>query len=318
MCSDIAEDASIRRSRPREDSGLSEPWRGQCHGARDSRDPMPEARFPNDYRDARDRQHGQQDGKQDGRFDENSRRSPYSSDDRIRHRASDTRISSGIARLRFTLQVLKEHFAADGALVAIRFCFYLCLHQLQPLRMRFSVLVGRSRMARLSGIASLWERFAPRDPGERAAERFLRALHYRTLARNWRSPRDPRDEADLIMLTPDQSTVVLVEVKRARGPWDGLDRVDVRKREVLWRLLQDISDGKRPRARTSIQSVAVDRAQRTARTRASPPIRIPDCARAVRVDLVGVRGEGRTASAVRHVVGLFERTRKPSSVLPDR
>jgi hypothetical protein len=32
----------------------------------------------------------------------------------------------------------------------------------------------------------------------------------------------------------------------------------------------------------------------------------------IRVDLVGVRGEGRTASAVRHVVGIFERSvRRP-------
>ena len=36
-----------------------------------------------------------------------------------------------------------------------------------------------------------WRRPA-RDPGERAAERFLRALNYRVLARNWRSPRDQR------------------------------------------------------------------------------------------------------------------------------
>ncbi|MCE2884473.1 MAG: YraN family protein [Planctomycetaceae bacterium] len=125
----------------------------------------------------------------------------------------------------------------------------------------------------------------PREAGEVAAERFLRGLGYRTVARNWRSPRDPRDEADLLMLAPDHATLVVVEVKRARGPWDALDRVDRRKRAVLWRLLDDLAAGD-----TAAQAVAAHAG-----------------ATRVRVDLVGVRGEGRSASAVRHVVGLFER-----------
>jgi Holliday junction resolvase-like predicted endonuclease len=124
-----------------------------------------------------------------------------------------------------------------------------------------------------------------REAGEAAAERFLRALGYRMVARNWRSPRDPRDEADLLMLTPDHATLVVVEVKRARGPWDALDRVDRRKRAVLWRLLDDLAAGDAA-AQAVTSHAGADR---------------------VRVDLVGVRGEGRSASAVRHVVGLFER-----------
>lgn len=134
-------------------------------------------------------------------------------------------------------------------------------------------------------------RRAPRDAGERAAERLLRALGYSIEARNWRSPRDPRDEADLIVRTPDGSTLVIVEVKRAAGPWDPLERVDTRKKSVLWRLLRDLEDA------------AVDRSH--------PPAGYPRAVRsvsAIRVDLVGVRGEGRTATATRHVAGMFERS----------
>lgn len=136
-------------------------------------------------------------------------------------------------------------------------------------------------------------RRAPRDPGERAAERLLRALGYAIEARNWRSPRDPRDEADLVARTPDGRTLVIVEVKRSAGPWDPLERVDTRKKEVLWRLLRDFED-----------------AASAGETHAGP-MRFPRAVRSVssiRVDLVGVRGEGRTATATRHVAGLFERS----------
>jgi Holliday junction resolvase-like predicted endonuclease len=133
-----------------------------------------------------------------------------------------------------------------------------------------------------------WRRPA-RDPGERAAERFLRALNYRVLARNWRSPRDRRDEADLIVLSPNGREVAIVEVKRAAGPWDPLDRVDVRKREVLWRILTDIE------------------ALASARPSSSPLHRAAAHAECIRVDLVGVRGEGSTATVVEHATGIFTR-----------
>lgn len=87
------------------------------------------------------------------------------------------------------------------------------------------------------------------------------------------------------MLTPDRRTLVLVEVKRAAGPWDALERVDRRKREVLWRLLDDLApmDG---------GAGALSRACRDVE--------------GVRVDLIGVRGGSRPAIA-RHLTGLFER-----------
>jgi Holliday junction resolvase-like predicted endonuclease len=132
---------------------------------------------------------------------------------------------------------------------------------------------------------------APRDAGERAAERFLRALGYRVLARNWRSPRDARDEADLVVLSPDRREVVIVEVKRAAGPWDALGRVDSRKKSVLWRLVTDLES-------VELHGASVPSALRHAVGRAE----------FVRVDLVGVRGVGRTASVVDHDCGLFLRT----------
>ena len=140
-----------------------------------------------------------------------------------------------------------------------------------------------------------WLQRAPRDPGERAAERFLRTLGYRVIARNWRSPRDRRDEADLIVLSPDARELVIVEVKRAAGPWDALERVDSRKKEVLWRLLVDLEEmPRRP-------VVPEDAALRRLASRVD----------AIRVDLVGVRGEGRSAVAIEQACGVFSRARRP-------
>lgn len=156
----------------------------------------------------------------------------------------------------------------------------------------------------LQALISLVQR-EPRDPGERAAERFLRALGYTLLARNWRSPRDRRDEADLIMLSPDGREVVIVEVKRAAGPWDPLHRVDIRKREVLWRILVDLE------GIGLSGSGLVGRAARLGHaTRLGNATRLGSAVRgaqALRVDLVGVRGEGYLCAAVEHVTGIFIR-----------
>jgi putative endonuclease len=78
----------------------------------------------------------------------------------------------------------------------------------------------------------------PGARAERRAERFLRRQGYRTLARNLRVG---RDELDLVMRTPDGSTIVLVEVKssvlgmiRARGA------LDHRKRRRVARALRGL------------------------------------------------------------------------------
>ncbi|MBI4579230.1 MAG: YraN family protein [Planctomycetes bacterium] len=71
--------------------------------------------------------------------------------------------------------------------------------------------------------------------GEQQAERFLRRLRYRTVARNYRCP---LGEIDLIML--DRSTVVFVEVKSRRGTdhADPEDSVTRAKQERLGRCAQ--------------------------------------------------------------------------------
>ena len=135
----------------------------------------------------------------------------------------------------------------------------------------------------------------PRDPGERAAERFVRALGYRVVARNWRNPADRRDEADLLALSPDGRTLVIVEVKRASGPWDPLERVDSRKKEVLWRIL-----------------LALERAAQESRPLRGFPALINGVDR-IRVDLIGVEGRDRTCAVRSHVAGIFERGLQRSS-----
>jgi putative endonuclease len=72
--------------------------------------------------------------------------------------------------------------------------------------------------------------------GERAAEAFLRAKPgWKIVARNWRSPRDRRDEIDLVCR--DGESLVFVEVKtRAAGALvGGYFAVDARKKRVLRR-----------------------------------------------------------------------------------
>lgn len=137
-------------------------------------------------------------------------------------------------------------------------------------------------------LAFVWRTIArstarpPRDEGERAAERFLRLLGFRVIARNWRRAADRRDEADLILLSPARDTLVVVEVKRAAGPWDPLERIDGAKREVLWRIAGDLAE--------------------------RPPVA---GIRRVRVDLVAVRGTGRACEVMRHEPGFLERPAKP-------
>lgn len=73
------------------------------------------------------------------------------------------------------------------------------------------------------------------DQGERSAAAFLAGRGWRILARNWRSPRDRRDEIDLVCR--DGDVLVFVEVKtRAAGALvPGYFAVDGRKKKVLRR-----------------------------------------------------------------------------------
>lgn len=72
--------------------------------------------------------------------------------------------------------------------------------------------------------------------GEQAAADYLRNRHgFAIVTRNWRSPRDLRDEIDLVCR--DGDVLVFVEVKaRAEGALvAGFDAVDARKKRALRR-----------------------------------------------------------------------------------
>ncbi len=74
------------------------------------------------------------------------------------------------------------------------------------------------------------------ERGEAAAAAFLKSRHgFSIVARNWRSPRDRRDEIDLI--ARDGEVLVFVEVKArsAQALVPGYYAVDERKKRVLRR-----------------------------------------------------------------------------------
>ena len=110
--------------------------------------------------------------------------------------------------------------------------------------------------------------------GERLAARFLRRHGYRVLAAN---AKIGHDEADLIALTPDRRTLVVVEVKSTESAYrDPVVRVDGRKRQRLQRL-------------------------------AAAALRWPGHrATAVRFDVVGIVFEGRHARRLEHRPGCFD------------
>jgi putative endonuclease len=73
------------------------------------------------------------------------------------------------------------------------------------------------------------------ERGERLAAGFLQNQGYVVVARNWRNPRDRRDEIDLVCT--EGEVVVFVEVKtRAAGALvAGYHAVDARKKKVVRR-----------------------------------------------------------------------------------
>ena len=98
-------------------------------------------------------------------------------------------------------------------------------------------------------LKSLWPKRPPREAqshqheagarGEQAAADFLRSRQgYGIVTRNWRSPRDERDEIDLVCR--DGDVLVFVEVKaRAEGALvSGYQAVDERKKRALRRAVQ--------------------------------------------------------------------------------
>jgi len=88
----------------------------------------------------------------------------------------------------------------------------------------------------LTGRRARTERAADGARGEQAAADFLSARQgFKVVQRNWRNPRDLRDEIDLVCL--DKEILVFVEVKaRAEGALvSGYHAVDKRKKRALRR-----------------------------------------------------------------------------------
>lgn len=87
--------------------------------------------------------------------------------------------------------------------------------------------------------------------GERRAEEFLRQRGYRVLARNWRSPRDHRDELDLVCRDGDVLVFVEVKTRSADALVSGYYAIDRRKKKVLRRAadayLKSLAPDRRPR-----------------------------------------------------------------------
>ena len=71
--------------------------------------------------------------------------------------------------------------------------------------------------------------------GENVAAAFLRARGFCILARNWRGPRDRRDEIDLVCRDGDVLVFIEVKTRAATALVSGYFAVDARKKRVLLR-----------------------------------------------------------------------------------
>ena len=73
------------------------------------------------------------------------------------------------------------------------------------------------------------------DRGEDEAWAFLQAAGYKLLARNWRNPRDRREEIDLVCRDGDVLVFVEVKSRGANALVPGYYTVNARKKAVLRR-----------------------------------------------------------------------------------
>lgn len=87
--------------------------------------------------------------------------------------------------------------------------------------------------------------------GEALAADFLRRQHgYRIVARNWRNPRDRRDEIDLICRDGEVLVFVEVKARSAAALVPGYYAVNARKKRVLLRVCTAYLKQLRPPPRT--------------------------------------------------------------------
>jgi putative endonuclease len=109
-----------------------------------------------------------------------------------------------------------------------------------------------------SRLIAWWKRWRWRLPtsartgqsGERAAAAFLRRKGYAIVARNWHSPRDRRDEIDLICRDGETLAFVEVKTRSAHALVSGYHAIDQRKKQALRRAIDDylrhLPHGRRP------------------------------------------------------------------------
>ncbi|MFA6960197.1 MAG: YraN family protein [Opitutaceae bacterium] len=99
------------------------------------------------------------------------------------------------------------------------------------------------------------------ERGERLAADFLRRRGYRVVASNWRSPRDRRDEIDLICRDGEVLVFVEVKTRAANAQVSGYYAVDNRKKAVVRRAASVYMRQLRPRPHTfrfDVVEVAVE------------------------------------------------------------
>lgn len=106
----------------------------------------------------------------------------------------------------------------------------------------------------ISWIKSLWRKITPKntgDYGEELAARFLEdRAKLRVVVRNWRNPRDRRDEIDLIALDGDVMVFVEVKARAITAKVPGYYAVDQRKKRVVQRAARAYITGLAHKPRT--------------------------------------------------------------------
>lgn len=107
-----------------------------------------------------------------------------------------------------------------------------------------------SRLKTWLGRAPFFRTISTGEKGERLAAAFLERQGYVVVARNWRNPRDRRDELDLVCR--DGEVLVFVEVKTrdADALVAGFHAVDTRKKAVVLRTAKAYLRRLRERPRT--------------------------------------------------------------------
>lgn len=73
------------------------------------------------------------------------------------------------------------------------------------------------------------------DAGERCAATFLKERGMRVVVRNWRNPKDRREEIDLVCVEGEVLVFVEVKTRSARARVPGYYAVNPRKKAVLLR-----------------------------------------------------------------------------------